>query len=391
MHSKPRSTKEQYIILRSNYTGKTEVRSYRRNSTHRNIALFKSKSAGPIRDNIGYILGSFLELDGFTNGTVKTRKDVVSFCNLNGIPKPSDVIETSKGHFHVLWIYNNPLPWTEKYESYWLSQQKRLIELFKQGSFLVDEGASLNPVQNLRNPSQLNPYNYKRKCKVVIEKTFVKTSLRDIYRALNTTNIPNPRRGVRASTKLRRFLRAHKTFNMTYIKFAEALGVSVRTAKTEVNKAIQNGDLAEPKKVGNNKGETRTTEYISLVYIEPEEQVSEVQPSSFKTSLLANEGLYQDFINDGAEKGYRNKTLFTLGVHLKLKKNGNISLEELKNALEQGRCKSCTPEKEFEQTLKNALKSKYIQRLSVAKLDKWGLLGTEKNWETASEPRGLLN
>ncbi|MCH7518492.1 MAG: hypothetical protein IH964_05620, partial [Candidatus Dadabacteria bacterium] len=120
--------------------------------------------------------------------------------------------------------------------------------------------------------------------------------------------------------------------------------------------------------------------YISLVYIEPEEQVSEVQPSSFKTSLLANEGLYQDFINDGAEKGYRNKTLFTLGVHLNLKNGGDLSFEELKNILEVGWRKNCTPEKEFELTLKSALKSQYTQRLSVAKLKQWGLL-PEKSGE----------
>jgi len=176
---------------------------------------------------------------------------------------------------------------------------------------------------------------------------------------------------------------------MTYIEFAEALGVSVRTAKTEVNKAIQNGDLAEPKKVGNNKGETRTTEYISLVYIEPEEPVSGVQASIFKTNLLANERLCADFLRRGAEEGYRVRTIFTLGVHLKLE-NCEISLQELKNMLEEGRKKSCTPEKEFERTLKSALKSKYSQRLSIEKLKRWGLL-EEKSKGYCIEKRNTSN
>ncbi|MCH7950737.1 MAG: hypothetical protein IH875_09720 [Candidatus Dadabacteria bacterium] len=384
VRSEPRSTKDIYDILKSNYTSQVKIVSFKRNYSHKCIALFKKKNAGPVRDNIDYVLGSFLELDGSTDGTTKTRNDVFAYCKLCNLPKPTYVIETSLGHFHVLWIYNNHLPWTEKNESYWMGQQKRLIELFKLGCFLVDEGASLNPVQNLRNPSQLEPYNYKRKCQVVIEKTFNKTSLRAIYRALNGTNIPNPKR-VQARIKLRRYLRQNKHCPFTYDEWAEVLCVSRRTAVNVVQQAVANGDLSEPKMTGNNKGEKRRTHYTSLIFIEPEQPFSGVQTSICKTNYSANEWLYSDFCKNGAEKGYRNKTLFTLGVHLKLKKNGNISLEELKNALEQGRCKSCTPEKEFEQTLKNALKSKYIQRLSVAKLDKWGLLGTERNWETASE------
>jgi len=388
VRAKPKSIKDLYTTLKSTYANKTEVRSYRRNSTHRCIALLKVKSAGPIRDNIGYMLGSFLELDGSTDGTIKTRADLFSFCNMNGIPKPSYVSETSQGHFHLLWIYNNPLPWTERSESYWMGQQKRLIELFKLGCFLVDEGASLNPVQNLRNPSQVNPYNYKRRCKVIIEKTFNRTSLRAIYRALNGTNIPNPKR-VQARIKLRRYLRQNKHCPFTYDEWAEVLCVSRRTAVTVVQEAIANGDLTEPKMTGNNKGITRKTEYTSLIYIEFGEPVSGVQASIFKTNLLANERLCADFLRRGAEEGYRVRTIFTLGVHLKLE-SCEISLPELKNMLEEGRKKSCTPEKEFERTLKSALKSKYSQRLSIAKMKQWGLV-PEKISHPASEPRGYLN
>jgi len=388
VRSEPRSTRDIYDIFKSNYTSQVTIVSFKRNYSHKCIALFKKKNAGPARDNISYALCSFLELDGSTDGTTKTRNDVFSFCNLNGLPKPSYVIETSKGHFHVIWLYGNPLPWTEKNESYWMGQQKRLIELFKLGCYLVDEGASLNPVQNLRNPSQLEPYNYKRKCQVVIEKTFNKTSLRAIYRALNGTNIPNPKR-VQARIKLRRYLRQNKHCPFTYDEWAEVLCVSRRTAVTVVQEAIANGDLTEPKMTGNNKGITRKTEYTSLIYIEFGEPVSGVQASIFKTNLLANERLCADFLRRGAEEGYRVRTIFTLGVHLKLE-NCEISLQELKNMLEEGRKKSCTPEKEFERTLKSALKSQYTQRLSIAKMKQWGL-APEKISHPASEPRGYLN
>jgi len=388
VRSEPRSTRDIYDIFKSNYTSQVTIVSFKRNYSHKCIALFKKKNAGPARDNISYALCSFLELDDSTDGTTKTSKDVFNFCNLNGLPKPSYVIETSKGHFHVIWLYGNPLPWTEKNESYWMGQQKRLIELFKLGCYLVDEGASLNPVQNLRNPSQLEPYNYKRKCQVVIEKTFNKTSLRAIYRALNGTNIPNPKR-VQARIKLRRYLRQNKHCPFTYDEWAEVLCVSRRTAVTVVQEAIANGDLTEPKMTGNNKGITRKTEYTSLIYIEFGEPVSGVQASIFKTNLLANERLCADFLRRGAEEGYRVRTIFTLGVHLKLE-NCEISLQELKNMLEEGRKKSCTPEKEFERTLKSALKSQYTQRLSIAKMKQWGL-APEKISHPASEPRGYLN
>jgi hypothetical protein len=330
---------------------------------------------------------SFVELDGSIDGTIKTIRDVLTLCEIYKLPKPSYIIKTSNGHFHVVWLYSNPLPWTEKNESYWTSQQNRLIELFKKGGFLVDEGASLNPVQNLRNPSQLDPYNFKRRCEVFILKSYQKTSLRAIYRALNGTNIPNPK--VKASTKLRRYLRQNKHCPFTYDEWAEVLCVSRRTAVTVVQEAIANGDLTEPKMTGNNKGITRKTEYTSLIYIEFGEPVSGVQASIFKTNLLANERLCADFLRRGAEEGYRVRTIFTLGLHLKLE-NCEISLQELKNMLEEGRKKSCTPEKEFERTLKSALKSQYTQRLSIAKMKQWGLL-PEKISHPASEPRGYLN
>ena len=206
------------------------MRSNRRNYSHRNVSLFRTKKDGSTRANIAYMTCSFLELDGSTDGTIKTQGDVLTLIRENNIPTASYVIETSRGHFHLVWNYNNPLPWTEKNESYWKAQQKRLIQLFEQGGFLVDKGASMNPTQNLRNPSQLNAYNFKRRCKVEIHSTYSKTSLRAIYRALNGTNIPNPKR-LRASIKLRRFLRANKTFTLTYQELADALGVSLRTVK----------------------------------------------------------------------------------------------------------------------------------------------------------------
>jgi len=386
VRNKPKNTRDKHFIVR---TFKTEVRSYRRNKTHRSIALYRNKKDGSTRDNIAYVLGSFLELDGSTDGTIKTRRDVLTLARKNNLLEGLQTIETSKGHFHLMWTYNNPLPWTEKMESYWTAQQKRLIELLKQAGFNVDVGASLNPTQNLRNPSQLNPYNFKRRCEVFIHKSYQKTSLRAIYRALNGTNIPNPKK-VKASTVLRRYLRQNKYFSLTYDEWAEVLGVSRRTAITGVLKAIDNGDLAKPIRTGNNKREKRRTHYTSLIFIEPEQPFSGVQASIFKTNYSANEWIYSDFCKNGAEEGYRNKTLFTLGVHLNLKNGGDLSFEELKNMLEEGRKKSCTPEKEFERTLKSALKSQYTQRLSIAKMKQWGL-APEKISHPASEPRGYLN
>lgn len=315
--------------------------------------------------------GSFLELDGSTDGTTKTREDVLSLCNLKGLPKPSYVIETSRGHFHVIWIYNRPLPWTEKGESYWMSVQKRLIKLFKLNCFLVDEGASLNPVQNLRNPSQLKAYNFKRKCEVVIEKTLNKTSLRAIYMGLNGTNIPKPKK-VKASVIFRRFLTKTHFFTMTLAEIANALDISLRTVKREVKKAIKNGDMLQVEKFGNNKGLKRMTKYKSFLCIQA--QISEVPTSSIKTNLSDNEQLKRRFNDYGVEEGLRNKTIFATGLFLKCNNDGKINLLELKTALNQGRKKSGISKREFERTLKNVIKSQYTQALSTTKLIQWGLI-----------------
>jgi len=237
VRNSPRTNRDIYFVVR---TMTTEVRSNRRNYSHRNVALFRTKKLGSTRANIEYLSGSFLELDGSTDGMIKTINDVQALARKNNLLEGLQPIQTSPGHFHLLWIYNDPLPWNERNESYWISQQTRLIQLFQKDGFNVDVGASLNPTQNLRNPSQLQPYNYKRRCKVEIHSSYQKTSLRRIYRSLNATNIPNPR-PMPAITKLRRYLRANKTFTMTYREIAENLETSLITAKRAVKQEIGNG------------------------------------------------------------------------------------------------------------------------------------------------------
>ena len=128
----PRKTSDSYFIVK---TFKAEVRSYRRNYSHKSIALFRTKKEGSTRKNIEYMLCSFVELDGSTDNSIKTQRDVMTLIRENNLPTVPHVIQTSPGHFHVIWNYNNPLPWNERNESYWTSQQKRLIKLFEQGCF----------------------------------------------------------------------------------------------------------------------------------------------------------------------------------------------------------------------------------------------------------------
>ena len=347
------------------------MRSYRRNYSHRGMPLYRTKAGGPTRANIEYMSGSFLELDGSADNTVKTKEDVLTLIRKNNLPTESCVSQTSSGNFHVIWTYNRPLPWTNKGESYWFSQQKKLIKLFKQGGFNVDIGASTNPVQNLRNPSQLRPYNYKRKCEVFIHRSYQKTSLRAIYKALNGTNIPNPKR-LPASVKLRRDLRQNKTFITTHKAYAKKHGVSERTMRTEIKRAIANGDLQIVRKTGNNKRFTRATEYISNLYLEPNSQNGNTSIS--KNNSLRMTNLLRDFQADGTEKGRRNKTIFMLGLGLKAQLGERASVESIRDALEGGARRCHFPEREFERTLQNIMKPEYDNRFSLAKLREWDLL-----------------
>jgi len=370
----PQKTADSYFILR---TFKAEVRSHRRNKTHRNVSLYRTRAGGPRRANISHMTCSFLELDGANDNTLKTQGDVLTLIKENNLPTASYVIETSRGHFHLIWNYNNPLPWTTKNESYWLAQQKRLIELFRRAHFNVDKMASLNPTQNLRNPSQVQPYNFKRRCKVYIHKSYTKTSLRAIYKALNGTNIQNPKR-VQASTKLRRDLRQNRTFITTHKAYAKKHGVSERTMRTEIKRAIKNGDLQIVRKTGNNKRFTRATEYISNLYLEPNSQNGNT--SICKTNALKKTKLITDFQANGAKNGFRQKTLFALGLEIKAQLGKRASKEAIRAELMQGAMHCHVPIKEFERTLQNVMKPEYTHPLSRAKLQDWGLLEEPKHF-----------
>jgi len=122
VRSQPRTTADSYFIVR---TFKAEVRSYRRNYSHKSVALYRTKKDGSTRKNIEYLTCSFLELDGSTDNTIKSLEDVQTLARKNNLLEGLQTIETSKGNFHVMWIYTRPLPFTEKGESYWLAQQTR--------------------------------------------------------------------------------------------------------------------------------------------------------------------------------------------------------------------------------------------------------------------------
>ena len=369
----PRKTSDTHFVIK---TRATSVGSYRRNYSHKSVALYRTKKLGSTRANIEYLSCSFLELDGSTDGTIKTKEDVLALARKNNLLEGLQTIETSKGNFHVMWIYTRPLPFTEKGESYWLAQQTRLIQLFQRAHFNVDIGASLNPTQNLRNPSQLNPYNFKRRCKVHIYKSYRKTSLRAIYRALNATNIPNPKR-LPASVKLRRFLRANQTFTLTHKELAITLGIALSTAERIVKRAIANGDMFAVGKVGNNKGIIRATRYRSGLYLEP--QFSEPSHSISTNNSLRETNFLRDFQANGAENGRRNKTIFALGLFLKAQLGKGACIEAIRGELLQGGRACRVREREFERILKSIMKPAYSNPFSLAKMREWGLIEETKH------------
>ena len=237
----------------------------------------------------------------------------------------------------------------------------------------MDKMASLNPTQNLRNPSQLQPYNYKRRCKVSIHKSYKKTSLRTIYRALNATNIPNPT-PMKASVKLRQYERQNKTFTATQKELAIDLNLSPRTIKREIKQAVQNGDLRIVARLGNNSEKTRTTQYESLIFIE---KFPEVPLVSIKDNSVPETNLLEKFKRVGAEKGKRNKTAFVLAVGLSCESDKTASIAEIEDQLRGGALRSGLSEKELVRTIRNAIKPEYTHPFSLAKLQDWELLEPE--------------
>jgi len=375
--STPQTNRDIYFKFRPRKARPTEMKSYRRHYSHRSVALSWTKRDGPTRANIAYLTCSFLEMDGANDNSIKTQGDVFTLVKKNNLPTASYVIGTSRGHYHVIWTYNDPLPWNERNESYWISQQRRLIQLFQKAGFNVDVGASLNPTQNLRNPSQLHPYNYKRRCEVQIHSSYKKTSLRRLYKALNGTTIANPKR-VQAGVKLRRDLRQNKTFITTHKAYAKKHGVSERTMRTEMKRAIANGDLQIVRKTGNNKRFTRATEYISNLYLEPNSQNGNT--SSIKANSVQTEVLLRDFKQKGTQVGRRQKTLFALGLFLKHKLGKRACVEAIRAELEGGAMRCHISVREFERVLKSIMKPVYTNPFSLSKLRDWDLIVEPKHF-----------
>jgi len=75
VRNSPQTNRDTYFLIK---TRATSVGSYRRNYSHRNVALFRTKAGGPTRANIAYLACSFLELDGSTDNTVKNKGDVLT-------------------------------------------------------------------------------------------------------------------------------------------------------------------------------------------------------------------------------------------------------------------------------------------------------------------------
>jgi len=89
--------------------------------------------------------------------------------------------------------------------------------------------------------------------------------------------------------------------------------------------------------------------------------------------LTASKALLERFRTVGAIRGQRNRTIFGLGLFLKLVM-GLATVEELVDILAGGSRRSGISDREFIRALKNALKSNYTNHLSMSKLREWGLL-----------------
>jgi hypothetical protein len=374
----PKKNNERYNVFVSPHTDQAHISSYRRDWSHRNISTFKKKrKGGPNKENIDTILGSFLEIDG-RKDNIKTIEDIYLRCKDNGLPTPSSVIETSEGRFHVIWLYERPISWNPKNERWWTSQQQRLIPIFD--DFGPDVHACLNPVQFLRNRTQLNPFNYKRKCDVVIHNTKHKTSLGVLQRSLDRLGIDNPR--IPAETIIRQDLRKNSTINETYKEWGARLGLSVSTMAREVPKLLKNKDITILSRQGNNKKQKRFTVYKSLIYQEPntefyeseetqESTVSEMPLERIKTKFYSNAQVMREFCEHGAPEGVRNKTVFICSLYLKCRNKGEISENEVYERLFSGFTSCGLTEKEYRRTIRSALKSQYDRPFSNAKISIW--------------------
>ncbi len=386
-----------YFTYKSQYTGKSTVTSARRNYSRRQIVTLRIWKGGCGKDNIAFVIGLALELDGIEGEAPKSLYDVYLHLDDHKLPLPTYINETSPGHFHLIWLFQKPLPWTPKNARYWESQERRLVEVF--APFGPDINACLNPVQFYQNWTQLNPYNHKRKCDINIHRTGHKTSMSAIQHALDRAGVLNewiPR--IPAETLIRQDLRQRKYITETYTQWGKRLGLSKRTMDRVIPKLIENGDLIKEQTRGNNKPVKRTYFYKSMLYIEPRTEFNNTEkvshevtpiltpkvPTSFKELRYAKEtasaALAKAFRKHGARENYRNKTAYAVGRYEKWKSGGKICAGELKKRLMNGLMRSENygasgnfTVAELDRTVQNVLKSKYIQPLSRKTLAEWGL------------------
>jgi len=164
---------------------------------------------------------------------------------------------------------------------------------------------------------------------------------------------------------------------LTLAELAINLGISLRTVKTQVSRAVQNGDLRIVARTGNNSGQVRATQYESTLFIE---QFPEVQLSSIKTIFSASWDLLERFRLVGAKKGLRHKTIFALGLFLKHGLGKTASIGAIRAELLQGVRACYVREKEFEGILKSIMKPVYSNPFSLAKMREWDLLEETKHF-----------
>jgi len=82
VRNSPRSNRDIYFTVR---TRTTSVLSYRRNYSHKSVASYRTKMGGPTRGNIAFMNCSFLELDGSTDNTIKSKGDVLALAGNNNL------------------------------------------------------------------------------------------------------------------------------------------------------------------------------------------------------------------------------------------------------------------------------------------------------------------
>ncbi len=319
------------------------------------------RKLGRNKEFLDSIEGCFTDIDG-PDDLIVDEGIILQRCKALGLPDPSYILRTSFNHYQVVWLFTKPLILNKaELLEFWTVTNKALNEAFK--DLGADVRIASDATRYLRNPHKKGAVNlkYPDKPKVILMFEGGTVTLSGLYYLLKDhgcvkqLNNPRKHRKLPAGEPERRinmFISNNPGRVCTYKEISELTGVSERAIHY----------LREHKKIVVERIRTGKTYKIKI----KQTPNSWDCKSYYNSNASLGDGLWSEitlFNENGLNFNFRNIGLWMLTLFLK--GNGYADGNLIENTLKPG-LEKCKPrgkhkfdEKEWQRTIRSALKDKY--------------------------------